>query len=422
MDWMPRLSLVGVRRLVPAALVVWLLCLGALLFLPVLVSSDPVAPILWPSTWSPHWWVALAVITAQAATVLLVSRAPAVAIILVALLALPLAIAGSWDSYSLTAVPILVTVYAAVSAAGFFHARLALACCAAAVVTGYAVAGYSDDPGALGLVLGQALGQAVGLVAAPAGIASMVRSRREVHSARKNEQDALIREQEARVESALARERTALARELHDIAAHHMSGMAVMASAIELHVDTAPDQAKEGARAIRDQSRLVLDDLRRLVSLLRESSGAERSVHTVSSIKELVAESPADDVELLVHSDGVAELGHGIGPLGQLVAYRMVQEALSNAAQHAAGASCVVAVDDRASEALVLRVKNAPAPTSGHRTAPGLGLTGMQERAELVGATLIYGATVEGGWEVELRIPREPGVTLHNRPQEAEIA
>lgn len=155
---------------------------------------------------------------------------------------------------------------------------------------------------------------------------------------------------------------------------------AVMASAIERQVDSAPEQAKGGAVAIRDQSRLVLEDLRRLVGLLRENDGAEASVYVISAIRGLVENGPSD-AEVTVRSSADGELAKGIGPLSQLVGYRMVQEALANAARHAPGASAAVDIDDRDREALSLQVRNDPSPAMAATTGSGLGLIGMRTRA-----------------------------------------
>ena len=108
-------------------------------------------------------------------------------------------------------------------------------------------------------------------------------------------------------------------------------------------------------------------------------------------------------------SGPVAELAAAgaVGPLAQLAAYRVVQEALSNAARHAPGAACTVRLDATTPGRVEVVVRNAR-PDPGHVPAPhdpGYGLVGMQERAELTGATLRYGPTLDGGWQVTLSVP-----------------
>nr|WP_247601822.1 sensor histidine kinase [Cellulomonas denverensis] len=196
-----------------------------------------------------------------------------------------------------------------------------------------------------------------------------------------------------------------MARELHDIAAHHLSGIALMASAIDRQLESDPAAAREGLHQVREQSRVVLTDLRRLVGLLREDDPAETSAWSLASVPGLVREP----VMLRVWR-GDRELGAGVGPLAQLAGYRMVQESLANARSHAPGAACVVEVDDRDGAACVLTVTNGP-PSAPPVLSDGggHGLRGMAERAELVGGDLRYGPTAEGGWQVWLRLPRERG-------------
>ena len=389
----------------------WFLCMTALLLVPLIEPGD--ARLMWPDLGAPMWWAMAVVLTAQAVVLWFAVRAPARALMLVVAVSSPLALLGTWDLYSLTSLPTAIGVYIAVLRAEYRSLRLLLPGVAIASAVAYVVAGR---PGAdLASVVLEALAQAAGLVAIPAVVAVVVRARRDVRSAGARERDAVVREQEAQVESAIARERTALARELHDIAAHHMSGIALMAAAIERQIDTAPAEAKDGARAIGDQSRLVLEDLRRLVGLLREGHEAEMSVCTLSTIAELVDGSAAD-VELRVHRGRWAELGAGVGPLGQLVAYRMVQESLANAARHAPSAPCAVVIDDRDETVVEIRVHNAPSSSAPTARAPGFGLRGMGERAELVGATLTYGPSLDGGWDVELRVPRDAASVEEARP------
>src|SRR5690606_29171786 len=106
--------------------------------------------------------------------------------------------------------------------------------------------------------------------------------------ARERELIARADEQEARAEAALAAERTAIARELHDIAAHHLSGIAIMASAISQQVDTDPDAAKAALTDVRTQTRTLLDELRGLVTLRRRDEGATVAVESLAGVEGLL--------------------------------------------------------------------------------------------------------------------------------------
>lgn len=232
--------------------------------------------------------------------------------------------------------------------------------------------------------------------------------------------DEALRAQEAIARSAVVAERARMARELHDVAAHHLSGMVVQAAAVERLVDRDPAAAREGAAWLRTEGKRTLDDLRAVVGVLRE--GAEDGtapVPGVADLEELVdtARGLGDRVTFTRTGPDVA-----LGPLAGAAVYRVAQQALANARQHAPGAPVHVdvAVDDAA---VSLRVVSAApvvgagaegpgaaatsdrAPTARPRT--GVGLVGMRERAQLVGATLDAGPTPDGGWAVAIRLPRD---------------
>ncbi|MGL3199096.1 MULTISPECIES: histidine kinase [Curtobacterium] len=320
-------------------------------------------------------------------------------------------------AYSLVLLPVAVAVVLLGSREPLARTWPALVGTAALVTAGTAIndlvlSGGARSQPAEHLVtsLGAGVLQAVGAVGLSLLVALLIRSRRDVRAARTAEATAVDREQDARVEAAIGRERAAMARELHDIAAHHLSGIALMSAAIDRQIDTDPDRAHEGVRQVREQSTAVLEDLRRLVGLLREDGPAERAVETIAGIVDLVERSRVRmPVELEVLASDEHPLADGIGPLAQLAAYRAVQESLANAVLHAPGAPCTVTIDDRAAEQLVVRVANgAPTlPTAGGAAAGGNGLRGMRERADLVGARLQAGPQEGGGWLVELTLGRE---------------
>lgn len=393
----------GRRRGVIAA-ITWLVSLCLLLVVSAVTTIDPAATTDLPQTGSLPWWVAVAVLTAQSLILWRSPWTPVATMLVVATATLPLAVTTG-STYGVATPAVVVTVYMALLSTDFTSSRYWLLGAGLVLAIGYAVAntglGLTSAPLAL-----LAAAQSAVLITVPTVAASLVRSQREVRSAVRREQEALAREHDAQVAAAVAGERTAMARELHDIAAHHMSGIALMATGVERQIDATPDRAKDGARAIRDQSRIVLEDLRRLVGLLREEGSAETDVHSLSAIEDLIAAAPvAIRLDL---NRGTGDLGQGIGPLGQLVGYRMVQESLANAARHAPGAPLVVTIDDRDDAQVLLRVHNSPALSPSTDSADGFGLAGMRERAELISAALRYGPTPEGGWEVQLCIPRDP--------------
>ncbi|MGY2897580.1 signal transduction histidine kinase [Curtobacterium sp. PvP017] len=384
--------------------------IGLLLGLPPLDGLEPDGAALAmrvPAPFTAAWTVLALGLLAQSAALLAARRAPRT--VLVAVSVLPVLVAAlapqSLDLFGLTALPVVVAVVLAALRVPLVRLWPTLLVAGALVAAGSAV---------LSGTLGQGVLQAVGAVGLPLLVTLLVRSRREVRAARTAEASAVFREQDALVDAAVSRERAAMARELHDIAAHHLSGIALMAAVIDRQIDSDPERAHEGARQVREQSTAVLDDLRRLVGLLREDVPAERAVETVAGIVDLVERARfRSDVRLdVLPSDRPADdrpVADGVGPLAQLAAYRTVQEALANAALHAPSAPCTVTIDDRDPARVVIRVENAPAAAPAAPTSPsgGNGLRGMRERADLVGARLQTGPTATGGWLVELALGRE---------------
>ncbi|WP_267424602.1 MULTISPECIES: sensor histidine kinase [unclassified Curtobacterium] len=403
------------RRDVVVAAVTAVVSIGLLLSLPAIDAADPdgssLGVPLGTDVGSGGWWLLLVVLLVQSAALLPVRRLPGSVLVATAALAVvPAAVAGAL--YGLSALPVGVAVVLLVLTVPPLRRWPALAAAAALVATGVTISTDIVFGARLAAAVGQGLLQAVGVVALPLLAALVVRSRREVGTARRDEQRALVGEREAMVDATLARERAAMARELHDIAAHHLSGIALMAGVVDRQIDTDPEQAHAGVRQVRDQSSAVLDDLRRLVGLLRdESAAAERSVETFVTLPELVARTPGDVGFSVLRPQGSDDgpFGAGVGPLAQLAAYRTVQEALANAAMHAPGTACSVQVDDRSAEQVTVAVHNDPpsAAPVARSSAGGFGLLGMRERAELVGATVSVGPAADGGWDVRLVLPRE---------------
>ncbi|WP_425955595.1 sensor histidine kinase [Xylanimonas sp. McL0601] len=391
------------------AAVTWAVSGVGLLILPAASALEPTVTADVPALGGVRWCAALVAITLAAAAVAWARLRPVSALLVVGAVVVLLAVTRPGDASGLVNPAVLVVVYRTVVAQPLTHVRTALMAAGALVAGGLAVANALSHGGLSVAMVATSTGTAAVLVATGVVSALWVASRRAVLAARAGELEALAREQDALLRSAVAAERTAMAREVHDIAAHHLSGMALMLAAVDRQVDADPAAAHEGVRQVRAQSRLVLNDLRRLVGILREDGAAEASgPFTLAAVRELVdGDVGTASIEIRPASDGAA-LGSGLGPVAQLAAYRMVQEALSNARRHAPGATCVVTVDDSAHDAVVLTVcSEGPGLDVPPSTSGGHGLLGMRERAELAGATLRYGPTIDGAWEVRLRIPRD---------------
>lgn len=348
-------------------------------------------------------WVTVGVLAAQAVLLAIVRLVPRTALLGIAAAAMLLGLAVPSGVTNLAHAAVIVAVLRTTALQSTRALRVLLPLAGLAVAVGHA----SDVARSEGVPLASAITagglQAVVVVALPAVAVLAVTARRDAQRARSGESAAIEREQDARVEAAVARERTGMARELHDIAAHHVSGIAVMAAAIERQIDADPAAAKQSVRQVRAQSRALLDDLRRLVGLLRDADHIDR-VETIDAIERLVADARAAGRDVTLRVEARAD---GVGPLGQLVAFRMVQESLANAALHAPGASCAVAIDGSSPGRVVVSVRNDVTASADRPARDGLGLLGMRERAALVGGEVSAGPQGDGTWLVRLELPSE---------------
>jgi signal transduction histidine kinase len=204
-------------------------------------------------------------------------------------------------------------------------------------------------------------------------------------------------------DQAATQERARIARELHDVVAHHVSMVAVQAETARLTTPGMPPEGRERLAAIGDTARDALTEMRRLLGVLRAdvAGEAERAPQPgLARLDELVegARVAGTTVRLVVSGDVVA-LPAGI----DLTAYRIVQEALTNARRHAPGAEVDVEVQFR-DRAVHVRVSD-NGPGAAGTGDGGHGLTGMHERVAMVGGGLRVGPADGGGFAVEAHLP-----------------
>ena len=294
---------------------------------------------------------------------------------------------------SLLAVALLVGLCATVPLAfARPHAWLA-----AAVITPAAV---------LSAVLYQ--GPAVGLVAL-AAVWALLAARRlrgaRVAAARRHESARAV--ESTLLELTARGERARIARELHDVVAHHISMISVQAETARLTTPGMPAEGEKRLREIGDTARTALTEMRRLLGVLREDAGAgveHRPTRApqpgLQQLLELIDEMRASANARLIVRGAVTPLDPGI----ELVAYRIVQEALTNARRHAPGAAVDVEIAYAPEELLVTVRDNGPGPP-GHVNGGGHGLLGMRERVATVGGELRTGAAPVSGFLVEARLP-----------------
>lgn len=242
------------------------------------------------------------------------------------------------------------------------------------------------------------------------GGAALASSRRYEHS----RQELLRREHGRQLEVALIQERRRLAGELHDVAAHHLAGIVVQAAALERLIDRDPQTAREATQQLRRQAKETLSGLRSVVGLLRSDEEAEESSPGLRDLPELVASTRSLGVDIELLDDGIlsggadeADVGDALflSPLADTAVFRVAQQAISNALQHAPGSPITVRVT-RLEATFELSVLNGPArrlPTDPG--GGGTGLTVMRERADAVGGALQAGPVEGGGWRVRLVLP-----------------
>ena len=255
-------------------------------------------------------------------------------------------------------------------------------------------------------------------------------------SARRGETRARRGESAAAVEAAHQAERTRIARELHDVVAHQLSAIAVQAGAARL-ADAAQRASGSAAqptssaavqqnpaevlRAIEQLSREALTELNHLLGALRREPEADpdrRPTPTLGDLDALLDTSTAADPPVNLVIEGPA---HPLSPGVELSAYRIIQEALANAARHAPAALVNVTLRYGPGE-LGIEVTNGPsprAPRPAGRPAAipgGRGIRGMRERAELYGGHLDASAGADGGFTVTGVIPYDGSAPSASAP------
>ena len=308
-------------------------------------------------------------------------------------------VAGTEDLGPTSMMVILILLYSLVRWGSGREILVGMPCIAAVVALGmYAAAATAPD------LIGGSL-----LLLLIASLAAVFRARADLWQRQRRE----IRTQE----------RLALARELHDTVAHHVSAIAVQAQAGGVIVRTQPAQAAQMLTAIEAEATRTLAEMRAMVRVLREDDwedgredgreggrgdgrGGERAAYSplpgVADLPTLARAdaTPAVDVSL---TGAVTALPRPV----DAAVYRIAQEALTNALRHARSATRVAIDLSRAGDSVRLRVTDDGLPHPGSVAPPGFGLTGMAERAQLLGGSLQAGPAPHGGWVVEAVLPVE---------------
>jgi signal transduction histidine kinase len=252
------------------------------------------------------------------------------------------------------------------------------------------------------------------LCALSIALADAVRNRRAYVAAVEERARRAEESREREASRRVSDERLRIARELHDVLAHHIAVINVQAGVAGHLMDRQPEQAREALDHVRSAARSVLSEMQAVVSVLREpDAGAE----------------PAEPAEPLPGMDRIDDLLDRFRSLGlqidtvvsgaptplpaavDLVAYRTVQESLTNVGKHAGRAPVIVEFDYRP-EVFAVTVTNEPTgpgavPPSGSATQGGFGLIGMRERVGSIGGRLTAAPTSDGGFVTAVTLPLE---------------
>ena len=210
---------------------------------------------------------------------------------------------------------------------------------------------------------------------------------------------------ERRLEQVKSEERVLLARELHDTVAHHVSAIAVHAQAGRALAATSPSSPLEALEVIELEASRTLAEMRAMVRVLRNEAPVDYAPQTgIADLQRLSGASPAGPrVEVTVSGD-LAALPAAI----DAAVFRIAQEAVTNALRHARNATLIdVRVDgDQSTVSLVVRDDGDPGAADPAPDA-GFGLTGMVERALLLGGACRAGPCPGRGWAVSATLPRQ---------------
>jgi signal transduction histidine kinase len=189
---------------------------------------------------------------------------------------------------------------------------------------------------------------------------------------------------------------------LHDVVAHSMGVIAVQAGVGAHVIDADPDEARKSLDAISQTSRSTLAEIRRMLGILREDTGASYApAPGLADLDRLVRDVGGAGLEVDVRKEGArTELPPGV----DFTAYRIVQEALTNVLKHAGRARARVVVGYE-ENALRLEIVDDGRGVNGRATPGGHGLMGMRERVGMYGGSFEAGPRTGGGFRVAVRLP-----------------
>ncbi|WP_157434364.1 MULTISPECIES: sensor histidine kinase [Actinoalloteichus] len=228
------------------------------------------------------------------------------------------------------------------------------------------------------------------------------------HRARRDLAAEEQRTSEAQAEQVRLSERNRIAREMHDVVAHHMSMIAVRSETAPYRLPDLSESGRQEIAEIGEAARAAMSDMQRLLGVLRDADHqpARAPQPGLNDLADLVATSGDSGMPVTMSlPDGLEQVvGEALG----LTAYRIVQEALTNASRYAPNAPIRIDLT-RDGAKLIITVRNEPPSeppqVAVRRSGGGHGLTGMRERVDLHRGTLTAGPTASGGFQIRAVLP-----------------
>ena len=227
------------------------------------------------------------------------------------------------------------------------------------------------------------------------------------------EQQARMNREEmrAKVERARQEERESIARDMHDTLSHRLSLVAIHAGALSYPREGVPAEFTDAARTIRAEAQNAVEDLRTVLSALRE----DLSQDPRTTLEELVASAREAGTQVTVtYADGASpDVFTGLSTMAQHAVHRAVQEGLTNARKHAAGQPVSITVREVAGEVGIEMCNPLPAAKADDNAGSsvgGYGLVGLRERVELSGGRMnvhVGEESEEFGWSIRLPLARQ---------------
>lgn len=219
------------------------------------------------------------------------------------------------------------------------------------------------------------------------------------------------RERERHVKAAREAERLRIAREMHDILAHRISLVSMHAGTLAYRDDLPREQMAQAASVIKDNSAVALRELRQIFGVLRDNNDSDQNAPqpTLAQLPALLAEARASgsatETEFFgINAEDEEPILDELDPSLSRAAYRIVQEALTNARKHAPGLPVHIRIE-RTTDRLSIEVGNQVPPGTHRTNSRGMGLVGLAERMDLVGGSIDYQRTPESLFVVRAWLP-----------------